>query len=216
LTSYGIDREIQLKLAEVRTDLDSFSNAEAYALMTSGYRMTEHALLQEKCLPSLQPEGARQPWRFLAAEDALTRTDKEGRERMLTLLHVSNELTWKVWKQLPSLQALRGGLVAGAIIGGGYALWKKRMIELPSLGVVSLFAIVLLAAKWVLAQLDKHRQYHKRLGEMGLGFGIAFVGWIVAGLHLLIFDRLFLDHGKWETTAKQTAAGIANEDRISP
>jgi hypothetical protein len=107
------------------------------------------------------------------------------------------------------LQALRGGLVAGAIIGGGYALWKKRMIELPSLGVVSLFAIVLLAAKWILAQLDKHRQYHKRLGEMGLGLLIAFVGWIAAGLHLLIFDRLFLGHGKWETATKQPAVGMA-------
>ncbi len=209
VTSYGIDREIQLKLAEVRTDLDSFSDAEAYALMTSGYRMTEHALLEEKCLPSLQPAGARQPWRFLAAEDAMTRTDPQGRERMLTLLRVSNELALKVWKQLPPLKALAVGFGGAAIIGAGYALWKKRMVELPSLGVVSLIAIVLLAAKWILAQLDKRRLYHKRLGEMGLGFAIAFVGWIVAGLHLLIFDRLFLEHGKWEAATKQPAAGIA-------
>ena len=209
VTSYGIDRKIQLKLAEVRTDLDSFSDAEAYALMTSGYRMTEHALIQEKCLPSLQPSGARQPWRFLAAEDALTRADEDGTERMLTLLSVSNELAWKVWKQVPSLRALRGSLVAGGIIGAGYALWRKRMVGLPSLGVVSLIAIGLLAGKWTLAQLDKRRLYHKRLGEMGLGFAITLVGWIVAGLHLLIFDRLFLGHGKWETAPKQAAAGIA-------
>ncbi|HEX3067014.1 MAG TPA: patatin-like phospholipase family protein, partial [Thermoanaerobaculia bacterium] len=209
LTSYGIDRKIQLKLAEVRTDLDSFSNAEAYALMTSGYRMTEHALVKENCLPSLKPAGARQPWDFLAAEDALTRADEDASERMLALLQVSNELAWKVWKQLPSLQKLRGGLIVSAIIGGGYALWKKRMIELPSLGVVALIAIVLGAAKWILAELDKRRQYHKRLGEMGLGFLIAIVGWIAAGLHLLIFDRLFLDHGKWEPATKQAAAGIA-------
>jgi predicted acylesterase/phospholipase RssA len=165
VTSYGIDREIQLKLAEVRTDLDSFSDAEAYALMTSGYRMTEYALLEEKCLPSLQPAGARQPWRFLAVEDALTRTDPQGRERMLTLLSVSNELALKVWKQLPPLKALAVGFGGAAIIGAGYALWKKRMVELPSLGVVSLVAIVLLAAKGILAQLDKRRLYHKRLGD---------------------------------------------------
>lgn len=209
VTSYGIDRKIQLKLAEVRTDLDSFSNAEAYALMTSGYRMTEHALVTENCLPSLKPAGARQQWEFLAAEDALTRTDVDASERMLALLQVSNELAWKVWKQLPSLQKLRGGLIVSAVIGGGYALWKKRMIELPSLGVVALIAIVLGAAKWILAELDKRRQYHKRLGEMGLGFLIAIVGWIAAGLHLLIFDRLFLDHGKWEPATKQATSGIA-------
>jgi hypothetical protein len=33
-TSYGIDPDLQRKLAAVRTDLDSFSDAEAYALMT--------------------------------------------------------------------------------------------------------------------------------------------------------------------------------------
>jgi predicted acylesterase/phospholipase RssA len=140
VTSYGIDRDIQRKLAAVRTDLDSFSDAEAYALMTSGYRMTEHALLEEKCLPSLHPAGARQPWRFLAVEDALTRTDPHDRERMLTLLSVSNELALKVWKQLPALKALAAALTVAAIIGAGYALWTKRMIELPTLGVVSLVA----------------------------------------------------------------------------
>jgi hypothetical protein len=41
LTRYGISKDIQLDLAGVRTDLDSFSDVEAYALMTSGYRMTE-------------------------------------------------------------------------------------------------------------------------------------------------------------------------------
>jgi hypothetical protein len=209
VTSYGIDRDIQRKLAAVRTDLDSFSDAEAYALMTSGYRMTEHALLEEKCLPSLHPAGARQQWRFLAVEGALTCTDPQGRERMLTLLHVSSELALKVWKQLPLLKALAVALGGAAIIGAGYALWSTRMIELPSLGVVSLVAIVLLAAKGILAQLDKRRLYHKRLGEMGLGFAIAFVGWIVAGLHLLIFDRLFLDHGRWAVATKQPAEGMA-------
>jgi predicted acylesterase/phospholipase RssA len=215
-TSYGIDRDIQLALAEVRTDLDSFSDAEAYALMTSGYRMTEHALIEEKCLPSLQPSGARQPWRFLAAEDALTRTDKESRDRMLTLLRVSNKLAFKVWNQLPQLQVLGGSLGVAGVIGAGYVLWKKRMVELPSLGIVSLAAIALLAVKVILAQLDKHRVYHKRLGEMGLGLAIAFFGWIAAGIHLRIFDRLFLDHGQWKAATTKPTTGIAASGQRLP
>ncbi|HEY5959305.1 MAG TPA: patatin-like phospholipase family protein, partial [Polyangiaceae bacterium] len=39
VTRYGVSRDIQRKLAAVRTDLDSFSDAEAYALMASGYCM---------------------------------------------------------------------------------------------------------------------------------------------------------------------------------
>jgi predicted acylesterase/phospholipase RssA len=201
-TSYGVDRHIQLKLAQVRTDLDSFSDAEAYALMTSGYRMTEHALLEEKCLPSLQAVGSRQPWTFLAAEQALTGKDEKNRERMGTLLRVSNELAGKVWRQLLPLKILGVGVVIAAIIGAGYAFWKNRRFQLPSLGIVSLVVIALVAAKLILAQLDKHRLYHKRLDEMGLGFAITFIGWIAAGLHLLLFDRLFLQHGKWETGRK--------------
>jgi predicted acylesterase/phospholipase RssA len=210
VTSYGIDRQIQRRLAEVRTDLDSFSDAEAYALMSSGYRMTEHALLEEKCLPSLQPSGSRQPWQFLGAEDALTRADAEKTKRMLTLLGVSNELVGKVWRQLPPLKVLTGSLGIGAILGAGYALWKNRMLELPSLGVVSLIALALLAAKSILTQLDKRRVYHKRLSEMGFGFAITFAGWIAAGLHLLLFDRLFLRHGKWTAGPRPSAAVIVS------
>jgi hypothetical protein len=210
-TSYGIDRKIQLKLAEVRTDLDSFSDAEGYALMTSGYRMTERALLVEKCLPTLQPAGSRQPWRFLAAEDALTRADAKQTDRMLTLLSVSNELAGKVWKQLTPLKVLAWVLRLGAIAGMVYALWATRdlTLTLPRLGVVLFVALVLIGAKVALAQLDKRRLYHKRLGEMGLGFGITFAGWIVAGLHLLLFDRLFLRHGKWADPSRPNGAAIA-------
>ncbi len=198
-TSYGIDRRIQLKLAEVRTDLDSFSDAEGYALMTSGYRMTEHALLNEKCLPTLQPAGSRQSWQFLAAEEALTGTDAKQTKDMLTLLSVSNELAGKVWRLSTPLKVLAGILAAGAAAGVLLTLWKTRdlTLELPALGVVLLIALALIAAKVGLAQLDKRRLYHKRLGEMGLGFGIAAAGWIAAGFHLLLFDRLFLRLGKW-------------------
>jgi len=213
-TSYGIDRQIQLKLAEVRTDLDSFSDAEGYALMTSGYRMTEQALVEEKCLPTLHPTGSRQPWQFLAVEAALTRTDTKQTNDMLALLSVSNALALKVWKQLTPLKVLGAVLGLGAIAGAAYALWKTRDLELtitlPPLGVLLLIALVLVGAKFALAYLDKHRLYHKRLGEMGLGFGITFAGWIAGGLHLLLFDRLFLRHGKWTAAPRPDGAAIAS------
>jgi predicted acylesterase/phospholipase RssA len=210
-TSYGIDRHIQLKLAQVRTDLDSFSDAEAYALMTSGYRMTEYALKKEKCLPAVQVAGSRQPWNFLAAEDALTGTDVGNRDRMRTLLRVSNELAGKIWRQLLPLKVLGVALIAAAVLGAGYALWQKRGVQLPSpgsLGIVSLVVIGLTGAYFILAALDKYRVYHKRLDEIGLGLAIMVVGWFAAGLHLLIFDRLFLKHGKWQAVQNQRASAL--------
>ena len=40
VTSYGVDRKIQKRLSEVRTDLDTFTEVEAYALMASAYLVT--------------------------------------------------------------------------------------------------------------------------------------------------------------------------------
>src|SRR5206468_6481744 len=39
VTSYGVSKRIQGLVAVIRTDLDSFSDAEANALMLSGYQM---------------------------------------------------------------------------------------------------------------------------------------------------------------------------------
>ena len=44
-------KEIQGRLAGIRTDLDTFSDAEAYALMLSGYRMTGFEF--GRCIPGL-------------------------------------------------------------------------------------------------------------------------------------------------------------------
>jgi len=44
-TSYGIASDIQRKLSAIWTNLDSFNDVEAHALMTSPYRMTNAAAL---------------------------------------------------------------------------------------------------------------------------------------------------------------------------
>jgi predicted acylesterase/phospholipase RssA len=48
---YGIDPDVQRAMAELRTDLDAFSDDEAYTLMAAGYLMTRHDLAD--ALPDL-------------------------------------------------------------------------------------------------------------------------------------------------------------------
>jgi predicted acylesterase/phospholipase RssA len=43
-SEYAIDRDVQRALAQLRTDLDVFSDDEAYSLMATGYKMTAHEL----------------------------------------------------------------------------------------------------------------------------------------------------------------------------
>ncbi|HKO55111.1 MAG TPA: patatin-like phospholipase family protein [Thermoanaerobaculia bacterium] len=209
-TTYKVDRDVQRKLAAVRTDLDSFSDAEAYGLMTSGYLMTEHALLEEQCAPTLPIAGSREPWTFLGAEPALKEVGSPENQKMRTLLKVSNELTFKIWRQLWPLKVLAAVLLIAAVAGVVTAIVKNRAYQLPSLGVLAIIAGAIGLVKLTLWGLDKKRIYHKRLGELALGLAVAFIGWIAAGIHLMIFDPLFLRHGRWPAGARprpQTASG---------
>src|SRR5690606_22488541 len=77
-TSYGIDRDLQEKIAAMRTDLDAFTEVEAYALMASGYRITkrEFELLQQQHRKEGKPgtwgnydiDAAGADWRFRQLE----------------------------------------------------------------------------------------------------------------------------------------------------
>jgi predicted acylesterase/phospholipase RssA len=79
--SYGIDRQIQRYLSEIRTDLDSFSEVEASALMVSGYLMASKELERAaNRLTAQRGSGAfgalvvyseRSPWNFLKLEDKM-------------------------------------------------------------------------------------------------------------------------------------------------
>ncbi len=67
LTTYGIRKDVQKSLAAIRTDLDSFSDAEADALMLSGYQMMKMEV--ESCIKGF-PGVTADPvnWRFRAIE----------------------------------------------------------------------------------------------------------------------------------------------------
>ncbi|HEV8434040.1 MAG TPA: patatin-like phospholipase family protein, partial [Thermoanaerobaculia bacterium] len=201
-TSYGVDRDIQLKLAAVRTDLDSFSDAEAFALMASGYLMTDHALLQEECTPTLTLAANPVEWSFLSAEAALRGHD-DATERMRELLSVSHIKGGKVWHQLRPLKVLGWALLAALVFGVGALAVHFHNQRLPSVGFVAIVAVVLAGWAGTLAFLDHKQIYHKRITEVALGLALATVICAVAWIHLAIFDPLFLRHGRWPRKPKK-------------
>jgi len=81
-------------LAALRTDLDCFTDAEAYALMYSGCRMAAQSI--EEHLGHLMPEGMKpleRDWKFLAIEPAMTRPVEA--ERLKRLLVVGRSSLFK-------------------------------------------------------------------------------------------------------------------------
>jgi predicted acylesterase/phospholipase RssA/MinD-like ATPase involved in chromosome partitioning or flagellar assembly len=118
-TTYGIPRPVQSRLAAMRTDLDSFSDTEAYTLMLSGYRMmTTEVQNSLSHLPF--SDGARQPWRFLAVEGVALRTLGKELEHvdLLKQLSVGASQMFKLWKLQPVLKYL---VIIVALILAGIA-----------------------------------------------------------------------------------------------
>jgi hypothetical protein len=197
LTHYGMPRTVQTRLASIRTDLDSFSDTEAYALMLSGYKMATTEF--KACLPQWPLAASdREPWGFLAIEDTVTRAPGQEFEhaRLLRLLEASAARGFKVWHLMPVLKAIVLVMLVIAGIGVGWSIarqWPQwwPFARLALLGITGVVSAGIVA--WGAHRLCRTR---KSITVIATGLLMVTVGWIAALVHLAVFDRLYLRIGK--------------------
>jgi len=127
LTRYGIAKDMQELLSGIRTDLDSFSEAEAYALMTSAYRMTEYQFKYEKCVDGFAEPLKAESWKFLEIEECM-KGSGERYYHLKNLLTAGSSQAFKVWRLDPVLKyGVRGILAIGALsLGATFYWWWKE------------------------------------------------------------------------------------------
>ncbi|HEX6622487.1 MAG TPA: hypothetical protein VF064_02160, partial [Pyrinomonadaceae bacterium] len=169
-TSFGVAPAVQRQLSAIRTDLDSFSDAEAYALMASAYRMTAIQFTGDK----RTVEGFAEPdttpcWDFLKVEDAMRAESADGdmarRRHLERLLDVGSNIAFKIWMLSGALKAIGYALAVAAVVG--LVVLFYRMWEQPFQPMVYAGA----AYEWV-------RQYLPFLPALpALTFG--FIGGVV-------------------------------------
>jgi hypothetical protein len=203
LTNYGIAKAIQGQLAAVRTDLDSFSDVEAYALMTSGYRMTEMAF-DQKCVEGFDEPRQPGPWKFLAVEGGM-RTPGRRYRHVHRLLSVSDSLAFKIWMLSTPLKALAAvlGVLLAALVVYAFFFWRDntllRSITVGAVGVTLLTFIVTQAVTLVVGKnVMRVVRWRSTLLRVAVGVGMAVLGWLAARLHLHVFDRMYLRRGSLE------------------
>jgi len=95
---YGIPRKLQERLAAIRTDLDTFCDQEAAALMLSGYHMTKYEY--PGTVEGHASESVETNWRFQALEPAVTEKEEPDQSQgFLFLLPFANLhlLTYDRW-----------------------------------------------------------------------------------------------------------------------
>jgi predicted acylesterase/phospholipase RssA len=203
LTGYGVHRDIQDALARLRTDLDTFSDAEAHALMCSAYLMTRSALAQGKNPFSNRAER-KASWRFMQVEPHL-KSPRAFRVGVPLALRVGEQLPFKVWRLSPMLATISTiGLAALGLLGV-YALasvgvsmgWLQASATLTPIGAVlgvGLLIAALVAIRSALRSYGRVGELVER-GTIGVLTVLLFVPmWI----HRKIFDPIFLRRGRYD------------------
>jgi predicted acylesterase/phospholipase RssA len=208
LTRYGIAKDIQRLLAGVRTDLDSFSDVEAFALMTSAYRMTEYEFRFSKCIEGFPAPAEDYKWDFLAVEEGMKGSGRKY-EFLKRQLSVSSSLAFKIWKLSKPLKVTAIVLAVLALAAVVWSIFRWATVTVvPRITIwdiavyaatlILLSLVTLVAGKWAKRAL----RWRDTLRLMVLGISMAVLGWIVARLHLHFFDPMFLRGGSVERFKK--------------
>jgi predicted acylesterase/phospholipase RssA len=204
LTRYGVRKDVQRGLANLRTDLDSFHAAEAWALMASGYRMMRRELAD--CMNLSESAGPAASWRFLAIDGVLHGDEERAGEMLLELLDAGRQRFFRILKLSPGLRRTVLGLglgVAVAALVAAILIARGRIGigpgALRALGVAAGWCVIGVGTAFAgLAAL------HRRAGKDRLrdSFGRLFLaalmlmpGWPLARLALHVFDPLYLRWG---------------------
>ena len=181
-------------LSHIRTDLDSFADQEAAALMYYGY-----GLVGERWSGS---EAARTDWQFLRIRDMLG--DETQRQILLQQLGVGSKQLFKVFflgKPQPYLIVLAALMVPVGATGFVLSLLPWWVSGLLALGLLSVVAYSQNARiNQYLDRVERLRRARRRLARAMTPLGIpTLLGLLVAmaaWVHLKIFDRLFLRYGQ--------------------
>ena len=193
LTDYGVSRDVQRKLASIRTDLDSFHQYEAYGLMASGYRMVEHYFPRDTV--GFPPAESRHAWSFCAIQDAMKGGEHRG--DMLDKLERSDRLFFK-WFPYPGLMTKFVIGLLFALIGAG--IWAAAEID-GAVGVIVLLGAMVAAIVLCAAPDESWFIYGLSLSvKIPLGLLAMFVAPLIAWPYLRTLNPLYLKNGEAPST----------------
>jgi hypothetical protein len=222
-TAYCISKRIQALLARMRTDLDSFSDMEAYALMYDGYCLASHYVPKIEGLP-VNPDAPSQPWPFLKVAEAMQ--GKDGAADLEHHLAVGAGRAGKVFKTSQKARTVAKVTLATVIVLflalGAWASFQyawSQPFKIAGWIVGSLVSLYLVLV--ALALVVRHvRKWWTRDDcrpsaiQLATDLLVFTIGWIPARLHLAIGNAAYLKAGSMEESQKLTPSpGTPGEGR---
>jgi predicted acylesterase/phospholipase RssA len=199
LTSYGMRRDVQTRLAAIRTDLDAFSDAEADALMLSGYLMADQQFAE--CIHNLptSPEPAA-AWRFQAIRSiACHPLEQPGLSDLLHTLEVASALWFKPMLVSAGLcwSAIALLLTIASVVT--YAVWSNWTSPIAVTRNHMLIAVVAVVAIGVVLaagrRVARWARYRNKPQQIVLSVVVCAGGWLLAKLYASIAEPVYLRSG---------------------
>lgn len=209
--AFGVSPKVQERLSWIRTDLDSFTEVEAFSLMLDAYKMSAVELSNSKEIKGLIkpiPHQPTNPWAFSNGriENEMSRPS----ELYLRQLEVAKERLFKIFRLSLPVTIVTLFIILVIVGGLGYLLWDKiiALLSYPmtvgQLGLAVFFLALgfvpkLIRILQVLRFFRSPMEFLVRFVVRGL---LPAMGSVFVLLHLLIFDCLFLSYGKVENLTK--------------
>jgi NTE family protein len=201
LETFGVPEPVQEALSHIRTDLDTFTEVEAYSLMADAYLMSAAELprLGDLARP---PAPGPQPWTFLGVEPWL----RNPTRRYLRRLRVAQYRHFKLFRlkwplallALVAVLGLLGWLAWRTVTWTGIKDWLATPVPvggvLLGLGV---FGLVLIPQLFNLARLPSPLRIPLEIGtRLVIRLVLAPFVSAVSAIHLWVVDPLFRREGR--------------------
>ena len=189
VTPYQIDAKIQDLISKIRTDLDAFSEQEAYALMYSGYQMTKYEFRQGKEIMEAPAEN----WHFFSVADEMLKPKADG--KFASVLALGSSLFGKVL-EISFLVKVLSYIFASSFIL--FFIVRFYMREQPSISeiLISIGIISILLALFFSKKVKSVFSLQKLIENILLFIlGTLIIGPLV-NFYMLFFNKIYLKYGK--------------------
>ncbi|HEY3403633.1 MAG TPA: patatin-like phospholipase family protein [Ohtaekwangia sp.] len=203
LTDYGVLRSVQRLLSEIRTDLDSFNDTEALALMYSAYSQTHYELDREfqklfdkKTIEEKKSKFIRGDWKFLKMKDYMKQPDKA--ETIENILFAARKVPFKlidISKTLKIITYSLGILLALGLLILGIIYWNETLLLPLSVNVLT-YAFIVVLVGFVSKSLASLLNLKTRLRKKAFLVILLSFAFVASNIYLLFFNPWYNKAGK--------------------
>ena len=212
VTEYGVDKELEKAISEIRTDLDSFTATESKSLMYSGYLQTMHTLGIN--FPKIKEEienqnpAEKKKWAFEDIEDRftndtinLTKEIRIGNYRLFKWWRLFNLKVLKDKISVKILPYLLLFILAIKIILCTLRVLKTTYETSPTSNLITKYftlhcpynILILIAVLCLLFSNTLFKKLGFKYGIFQMIFNVLllFFGWIICNLYIYLINPVY-------------------------